>query len=452
MQPRNIHLADMTALEARDEIARGSIKAVELADACLEAITEREPAVGAWAHLDPAYVINQAEALDRYRASGRAIGPLHGVPIGLKDIIDTRDFPTENGTVCDSGRRPSEDAAIVERLREAGAVIFGKTVTTELAVFTPGKTRNPHDPARTPGGSSSGSAAAVGANMVPLAIGTQTNGSVIRPASFCGVVGFKPTRGLISRRGILNQSEPLDHVGTFSRSIEDAALLTEALAGYDPRDAATVLAARPDILATATSPSPLPPSLVFVRTPVWDKAEEAVQEGFSDLVEALGDRVTSFDLPEPFAHAHQWHRTINYADLALNYGRYYDKGPGVLSERLRGMIEEGQAISAVDYNRARSGMAMLNAGLDQLFERCDAIVTPAACGEAPVGDATGDPAFNTIWTFLGVPALTLPLLTGANGMPIGVQLVGRRFEDGRLLRAARWLSNAVASSENAASN
>jgi Asp-tRNA(Asn)/Glu-tRNA(Gln) amidotransferase A subunit family amidase len=190
MDPRRAHLAGMTAQEARDEIARGSITATGLATACLEATAECEPQVGAWAHLDPEYVMKQAETLDRHRASGRAIGPLHGVPVGLKDIVDTADLPTENGTIIDRGRRPSKDAAIVERLRQAGAIVFGKAVTTELAVFTPGKTRNPHDPTRTPGGSSSGSAAAVGAGMVPLAIGTQTNGSVIRPASFCGVVGF----------------------------------------------------------------------------------------------------------------------------------------------------------------------------------------------------------------------------------------------------------------------
>ena len=279
----------------------------------------------------------------------------------------------------------------MDRLREAGAIILGKTVTTELAAFTPGKTRNPHDPKRTPGGSSSGSAAAVGASMVPLAVGSQTNGSVIRPASFCGVVGFKPSRGLISRRGMLSQSETLDTVGVFARTIEDAALIVDALAGYDDRDPQTILAAAPQLLATAKSRPPVKPSFALVRSPVWEKAEDDVREGFRELAEALGDRIVEIELPEPFPEAHAWHRAINMAEMARNYARYYDRDPALLSDRLRGMIEEGLAVRAVDYLRALDGIAMLNAGLEKLFERYDAIVTPAAPGEAPVGEATGDP-------------------------------------------------------------
>jgi Asp-tRNA(Asn)/Glu-tRNA(Gln) amidotransferase A subunit family amidase len=433
-------LASFSALQARDEIARGAIKSVELAEACLARIEEREPEVKAWEHLDRDYVIRQAEAADRFRGTGRPIGPLHGVPVGLKDIIDTREMPTENGTVFDKGRRPFNDAAVVDRLRQAGAIILGKTVTTELAAFTPRKTRNPHDPKRTPGGSSSGSAAAVGASMVPLAIGSQTNGSVIRPAAFCGVVGFKPSRGLISRRGMLTQSETLDTVGVFSRTIEDSALIADTLAGYDERDPQSIRAAAPQLLATAQSRPPVKPSFALVRSPVWDKAEDDVREGFRELQEALGDRIVEIELPLPFPSAHQWHRAINMAEMARNYARYYDKDPALLSDRLRGQIEEGLAVAAVDYLRALDGIAVLNAGLGKVFERYDAIVTPAAPGEAPVGEATGDPAFNTIWTYCGVPAITLPLLTGSNGMPIGVQLIGRRNYDGRLLRSAEWLS------------
>jgi Asp-tRNA(Asn)/Glu-tRNA(Gln) amidotransferase A subunit family amidase len=445
-------LADLSALEARNEIARGAVKAVELAEACLARIAEREPEVAAWTYIDRELVMKQAEAADRNRASGRPIGPLHGVPVGLKDIIDTRDMPTENGTLCDQGRRPTEDAAVAHRLRAAGAIILGKTVTTELAVFTPGKTRNPHDSSRTPGGSSSGSPAAVAAGMVPLAVGTQTNGSVIRPASFCGVVGFKPTRGLISRHGILPQSPPLDQVGTFGRTIEDAALIADVLAGYDARDRGTLLVAPPDNLATAMSRPPVKPALAFVKTPVWEKAQEEVRGGFAELAAAFQDDIDEMELPQPFDQAHAWHKAINLADLARYYGGYYDRGPTLLSERLRGMIEEGQTVRAVEYNRALDGMSALNAGLERLFERYDAILTPAAAGEAPVGEATGDPAFCTIWTYCGVPAITLPLLAGPNNMPVGVQLVGRRLYDGRLLRTARWLSEAVLSPQAGASN
>jgi Asp-tRNA(Asn)/Glu-tRNA(Gln) amidotransferase A subunit family amidase len=438
---RKTYLADLTALAARDEIARGAAKAVEITEACLARIAEREPQVQAWAHLDPGHAMRQAEAADRHRASGRPIGPLHGVPVGVKDIIDTRDFPTENGTPLDAGRRPRQDAAVVQRLREAGAVILGKTVTTELAVYTPGKTRNPHDPSRTPGGSSSGSAAAVAAGMVPLALGSQTNGSVIRPASFCGVVGFKPSRGLVSRRGVLVQSPTLDAIGTFTRTVEDTALLADALAGHDDGDPGSIMAARPNLFGIMSSKPPVRPALALVRSPVWKKAQPEVREGFDELAEAIGDRVDAVDLPEPFGWGHGWHRAIMLADIARSYAPYYDRDPAGLSEKLRGMVEEGLTIKAVDYARALDGIAVLEAGLERLFERYDAIVTPAAPGEAPVGlESTGDPVFSTLWTYCGVPALTLPLLTGPNGMPVGVQLVGRRFYDGRLLRTARWLS------------
>ena len=438
------NLADLTALQARDEIARGALKAVELAEACLERIAEREPDVQAWEHLDPDLVMRHAEAADRFRATGRPIGPLHGVPIGVKDIIDTRDMPTENGTVLDEGRRPRADAAVVERLREAGAIILGKTVTTELAVYHPGKTRNPHDASRTPGGSSSGSAAAVAAQMAPLALGSQTNGSVIRPASYCGVVGFKPSRGLISRRGVLVQSPTLDSIGVFARSVEDAALCADAIAGHDPRDRQTELAARPELLRTATSRPPVKPALAFVRSPVWEQAEEDVRAGFAELVETLGEGVEEVELPSPFERVHALHSAIMLADIARSFSRYFEHGRDKLSGRLTGMIEEGRKVLAVDYAAALDWIEVMNAALEKLFERYDAILTPAAAGEPPVGlESTGSPAFCTIWTYCGVPAVTLPLLVGSSGLPIGVQMVGRQMYDGRLLRTARWLTGTL---------
>jgi Asp-tRNA(Asn)/Glu-tRNA(Gln) amidotransferase A subunit family amidase len=438
-------LTTLTACQAQALLRDGRISALELTDACLARIAAEEPHVQAWAFLDPELARAQARRCDELRRLGRAHGPLHGIPVGVKDIIDTRDLPTEHGTVLHAGRRPHRDAAVVERLRAAGAVVLGKTVTTELAVYHPGKTRNPHDAERSPGGSSSGSAAAVAAGMVPLAIGTQTNGSVIRPASYCGVFGFKPSHGLISRFGVLTQSPPLDHIGVFARTIEDLALLAEALAGYDARDRDTRLETPPRLSEVAGQEWPLPPDLALVRSPVWDQAEDDLRAGFGELAEALGPRLTEVELPAAFNTAHDLHGLIMAVDLARSFAAEYERGREQLSERLRGIIEDGLAARAIDYARALDLVPKLRAALDPLFERHDVIVTPAATGQAPRGlGATGSPAFCTIWTLLGLPAVTLPLLTGADGMPIGVQLVGGFGEDARLLRTARWLVTTLA--------
>jgi len=436
--------ADLTAVAARERLANGALRATELATACLRRIAEHEDTVRAWAHLDQALALSQAERLDGYRRTGRALGPLHGLPVGVKDIIDTADMPTENGNALDAGRRPEEDATIVSRLRSAGALILGKTVTTECAYLAPGKTRNPHDPTHTPGGSSSGSAAAVASGMVPLAIGTQTGGSVIRPASYCGIVGFKPTFGLIPRGGVLRTSRRLDTVGTFGRTIEDAALLADVLAGHDPADPDTSPAAAPRILETALSEPPATPQLAFVKTPAWGDIDADCAEGFAELVEALGDRCDEVELPGIFGEGAAAHRRVMLADIAHNLRHYYEHGADRLAAETRGAIEEGRAIGAVDYLAALDWREPLYIGLEEIFERYDAIVTPAAAGEAPEGlESTGSAAFNALWTFLGVPAVTLPLLSGAHGLPIGVQLVGRRNDDGRLLRTARWLVNTL---------
>ncbi len=421
-------------------VAAGEITAEELTAACLARIAAEEPRVAAWAHLDPEHALAQARAADDRRRRGGPIGPLHGVPVGIKDIIDTADFPTENGTVLHAGRRPRRDATVVSRLRAAGAVILGKTVTTELAVYSPGKTRNPHDVEHTPGGSSSGSAAAVAALMVPAALGSQTNGSVIRPASFCGVVGYKPTHGLISRAGMLRQSRILDHVGGFARSIEDMAILAEPLFGFDPADPDTQPRATGDFRAVATTEPPLPPRLAFVRTPVWEQAAEDTRAGFGELVEALGAQVEEIELPVLFESAIEAHRTLLEADLAVSFADEYARGAERLSAILREMIERGGRSLAVDYLRAVERRSVLIAALDEIFHLFDAIVTPAAPGEAPRGlESTGSPVFSTIWTLCGTPAVTVPLLQGANGLPIGVQLVGAPGDDARLLRTANWL-------------
>ncbi len=438
-------LIELSATEAIGKIRNGEMTSEELVQACLDRIEQVDGDIEAWAHLKPDYALDQARMLDTRRQAGGPVGPLHGIPVGIKDILDTDSLPTENGTVLDSGRQPMANCRVVSLLEEAGAVIMGKTVSTELAVFGPGKTRNPRNPKHTPGGSSSGSAAAVASHMVPLAIGTQTNGSVIRPASFCGVVGFKPTHGLIPRTGILAQSRWLDTVGVFARSVEDAAMLAEVLVAHDPGDPDTTARARPPLSETAGEEPPLPPLLTFAKTAVWDRADQETQDAFGELVELLGDGCGELHLPEPFEHAVALHGTIMKADLAKSFAGYYERGKDRLTDILKAMIEDGQKITAVDYNNAVDRREFLNGGLDGVFDRYDAIITPAAVGEAPAGlDSTGSPIFNSLWTYCGTPAITLPLMAGPNGLPLGVQLVGRRGDDARLLRTARWLMARVA--------
>ncbi|WP_341887894.1 amidase [Variovorax sp. YR752] len=437
-------LVAMSAVEATGRMAAGEFSATDYAQALLQRIEQVDPQVQAWAHLDRAHVLAQAEGADERHALGEPDAALFGIPVGVKDIIDTADLPTENGTVLHAGRQPHDDAYVVRALRAAGALLMGKTVTTELATYAPGKTRNPHDPRHTPGGSSSGSAAAVAAGMVPLAIGTQTNGSVLRPASFCGVIGFKPSAGLIPRSGVLTQSPPLDAIGVFGRQVEDVALLAQVLAGHDVADPATRLRATPPLLRTASSDPALPPTLAWVATPFWERMAPDARAAFEELRSLLEGRIAPFELPASAADAIGWHKLVMEADLAGSFAAEYERGREQLSASLRAQIERGRQVTAVDYRRAIARVPVLNEAFDTVFDSFDAIVTPAALGTAPEGlEATGDPIMCTLWTFLGLPCISLPLLHGANGLPIGVQLVGRLGDDARLLRTARWLTRAV---------
>jgi len=438
MDLTNLH--ECSATEATGLIRDGKISSVELVEACLARIRDVDERVQAWAFLDPELALAQARAADEFRLSGQAIGALHGVPVGLKDIIDTADMPTENGSVLHAGRTPSRDAAVVSRLREAGAIVMGKTVTTEFATRTPGKTRNPHDPGHTPGGSSSGSAAAVAAGMVPLALGSQTTGSTIWPGSFCGVYAFKPTHGLISRRGMFQLSRSMDHVGLFARTIEDVALLLESLVGYDEGDPDTRPIARVPYREIAAAEPPLPPTFAFVKTPRWERVEPDAKDAFAELIERLGDRVEEVELVQA-EDAYRWHETISGPEVALNLRREWEHGRDGLSKALQGRIERGRAVPGHEYLAARARVPSFVAALTELFEqRYDAIITPSAAGTAPKGlETTGDPVFCTLWTLAGTPALNVPLMQGANGLPLGVQLVGPRHGDARLLRTARWL-------------
>jgi Asp-tRNA(Asn)/Glu-tRNA(Gln) amidotransferase A subunit family amidase len=435
--------AGLSATEAAEAIRERRLSSQALVRACLDRIAEREPDVQAWAHLDPDYALAQARARDEELKSGRGVGPLHGVPIGVKDIFDTADFPTEHGSPIFAGRRPERDAACVARLREAGAVILGKTVTTELALLTPARTRNPHKSTHAPGGSSAGSAAAVAAGMVPAAVGGQTAGSVIRPASFCGVYGYKPTLGLVPRGGVLMQSHTLDTVGVLGRSVDDLALLTDCMAAFEPGDSVSYGGSRPGLLEVARQEPPAPPLFAFVKTPAWADADPVLHAAFAELMEELGPRAVEVEIPS-LADAIAAQRLVQLAENAHYYEPLLRTSPELLSPGLKERLEAGMKVDVQDYIRALAGCEGTYRVVAGVLDDYGAILTPAAPGPAPQGFAsTGSPVFNGMWTYLGMPCVTLPLLE-AGGLPIGVQLVGKRRDDGRLLRSARALVSALA--------
>ena len=439
-----MNLLNFSATQLMRRLEEGEITSLEIVESCIAQIDSKEEEVRAWEHLDYDFARQQAKNSDAIRASGAPIGLLHGIPVGIKDIFNTIDFPTENGTILSAGRRPEEDCTAVKLLKSAGAIIMGKTVTAELAVFSPGKTRNPHDPLRTPGGSSSGSAAAVAARMVPLAIGSQTNGSVIRPASFCGVFGFKPTHGKISRSGVLQLSRILDHVGVFAQTLEDVALISECLISYDQDDPDTKPSPCPHLIKTINQVPSIEPKFAFVKSSVWNLAEKDTKEAFEKISNFLGHQCEEVQLPSEFDTAIGNLKKIMNADLARFLSGYLKRGEENLSEILRGLIKNGISVSAVEYNNSIEQIRPLVNWILNLSNEYDAILTPAACGEAPIGlESTGDPIFCTTWTYLGVPAISIPLMEGVNGLPIGLQLVGPRGDDARLLRSANWLFNKV---------
>lgn len=436
---------DLSAVQAAGFIASGQLKSVQLVQSCLDRIAETDGTIKAWAYLDPEYALEQAAALDRRRQAGLPTGPLHGLPVGLKDIIDTRDMPTQRGTPIFEGRQTAEDARIVEMLREAGAVIMGKTVTTELAFVHANETRNPHNADRTPGGSSSGSAAAVAAGHVPLAIGTQTNGSVIRPASFCGTFGFKPTRGTIPRTGVLQTSKSLDQIGTFARRLEDVALLTDAISGYDQRDPESYPHARPSTVEGARQEVPVDPELAWFNLPFNDRLSEAAAEGLESVIEVLGSRVTRMDPADQLGELVAVQARIHEYEIARHQAEVFDAHWDQISNTLKPIIERARKIGEAEYQDALAVKASAESFFAEFFQDYDAILAPSAAGEAvPFGSNTGDPIFCTLWTLVGLPCVTLPLLVGETGLPIGVQLIGPAQKDDRLLRTARWCQNHIA--------
>ena len=417
---------ELTAVEAARRIETGELSVEALVRACLERIEEREPEIAAWAHLDREQALAAAIAHD-------GAGPMRGVPVGVKDVVDTVDAPTTYGSPIYRDHWPGTDAVCVHRIHAAGGIVLGKTVTTEFAARYPGPTRNPHDVRHTPGGSSSGSAAAVADCMAPLGIGTQTAGSVIRPAAFCGVYGYKPTFGRFSFAGVRHYAESVDTLGCMARSVEDLAFFRDVLLGVEP--------------------TPLPalsgrPRLGFCRTHHWEEAEEATRTALEDAVrrlEAAGATVEDAALPDGLDDSLAVYNRVQQFEGARCLGPDFDSHPDLLSGDARNLHDLGKAVDAASYGDAVRRLHEWRAATDAAFAGFDAVLTPSAPGEAPRGlRFTGDIAFNYLWTALHLPAVTVPAFTGPRGLPIGAQLVGPRHTDDRLLAVAALVARHLA--------
>jgi Asp-tRNA(Asn)/Glu-tRNA(Gln) amidotransferase A subunit family amidase len=415
---------ELSAAEGARRIASGDLTSVALVTACLERIAAREAEVQAWAWLDPEWALAQARACDREAARSA----LHGVPVGIKDVIDVAGAPTECNSPILRGYRPRSDAACVAQLRRAGCVMLGKTSTAEFANAHPPATRNPHRPGHTPGGSSSGSAAAVADRMAPLALGTQTGGSIIRPASYCGVIGFKPTLHSINRAGLKFVAESLDTIGLFARHAEDIALALHILSGRAPAECAARGARAPRI--------------GLFRTPRWHEADAAARASVEAAAAELaqrGARVSAFEAPGSFAVLDEAQVKIMNYETARALAWEHMEHAAQLSEPLRRRIEEGWALSREAYDAARQAACVGRRDMAERMRDFDFLLTPAAPGEAPATlSSTGSSVFNRVWTLLGLPCIALPSGAGASGLPLGVQLVGRRDEDLQLLAWADW--------------
>lgn len=420
-----------------DLIRSGTLTSADLTKQCTDNIETTDDDVLAWIDFDKNKASDQANNLDEIRKRGEPTGALHGIPVGIKDIYDTIDFPTRYGSPIYERHQPAADCTVVEKLKEAGAVVMGKNVTTEFAFMQPSVTRNPHNKEYSPGGSSSGSAASVAAGHVPLAIGSQTNGSVIRPASFCGVYGFKPSRGIISRRGVLATSDTLDQVGMFARDVGDIALLADALAGYDATDSASYVAPKPEMLQGYLAEVPAEPAIAWLDMPYASQYTEDAAQGFEELLGVLGGSVEKLPTPQTFAALIPCHKVIYQYELSRCLQDRIENHSDKVSEEVKTTMLAAKDISQEQYLEALEIKAAAEDWFKSFFNDYDAILTPSALSEAPLMGSTGDPVCCTIWTLCGLPCINLPLLTGVNGLPVGVQLIGAFRQDDRLLRTTR---------------
>ena len=437
-----IEVSSLSAYELSLKLKSGEISSIDLCKSYIDRIKKFEKDVKAWQFFDEKLLLEKAEEADDYRKSGKPLGPLHGMPVAIKDIIGTYDMPTECGTVFRKKKSSSQDSEIVNLLKNAGAIVMGKTVTCELAYIHPSKTRNPHDYSRTPGGSSSGSAAVVASYMSHLSIGSQTGGSVIRPASYCGVVGYKPSYGLISRSGVLKVSDKLDTIGVFGRSVKDVALLAKSLIRKDLYDASTIYFSSDRMLDVCEEKLEFDPKFIFYKTKNWKNINKKSQEAFEFLIKSFKKNIEIYDEPSYFKEIPKYHQIIHEVDMANNFQVYYDKDKSKLSKEMNDAISRGLKYSAKDYSDAIDFMKQSYESYKEVFEDYYGILTPSSNGVADKGlGSTGSADFQKIWTYLGLPAISLPLLTGENDLPLGLQLVGNKFEDLKFLGTAKWLED-----------
>jgi len=431
---------NLSVKQLAEKIKGTQLSSVDLCKAYIDRIKKFEKDIHAWAHFDEKLLLEKAEESDNYRRSGKPLGSLHGIPVALKDIVGTLDMPTECGTVLRKGMSASQDAEIVDLLKSEGAIIMGKTATSELAYFGPAKTKNPHDYSRTPGGSSSGSAAVIAAHMAPLSVGSQTGGSVIRPASYCGVVGYKPSFGLISRNGVLKTSENLDHVGVFGKSVEDVAMLARVLIKKDSYDKATIHYSTDSMLEECNKGPLYDPKFIFYKTESWKKIDKKSRDAFEFFIKSFKKNIEVFDTPSYFKDVKKYHQIVHETDMANNFQDYYKKSKNKLSKEMQAAIKRGIEYSAKDYAEARDFMSRSYDSYKEVFEDYHGIISPSSTGVADKGlTSTGSPEFCTVWSFMGTPSISLPLLEGENNLPLGVQLIGDKYDDTRFLGVANWL-------------
>ena len=434
------NLFSLPVHQLAEKIKKSELSSTELCKNYIEQIDKFEKDVKAWVHLDKKLLLEKADEADNHRKSGKPMGPLHGIPVALKDIIGTYDMPTECGTVLRKGRTQSQNAEIVDILKSSGAIIMGKTATSELAFLAPPATRNPHDLTRTPGGSSSGSAAVIATHMAPLSIGSQTGGSVIRPASYCGVVGYKPSYGLISRNGVLRTSNYLDHIGVFGKTVEDVALLAKVLIKKDQYDEATVHYSSEFMLEECLKGPLYDPKFIFYKTDSWKKIDKKSREAFEFFIKSFKKNIEVFDTPSYFKDIDKYHRIIHECDLANNFQMYYKKSKNKLSKEMQSAISKGMKYSAKEYLDAVDFMKRSYDSYKEVFEDYHGVLTPCSTGVADKGlKSTGSADFNRVWSYMHTPAISLPLLQGENNLPLGIQLIGDKYDDHRFLGIARWL-------------